>query len=171
MDQSSRRNGSQDICGTRRRLIPFYQNTGNGKRRDYLVTLHIVGVYPIHSATIARTRLRCRRRRRKKAFGRGNARRNLNNTPQLACALWRARMFSRLFRRRASIIASKKLCQGGERSQAGKKRIHLSIRPCRGFSLFTSRCAAVQRRSRRPAKSPCPPEATGTVMGMTARRA
>lgn len=110
-------------------------------------------------------------KKKKKAFGRENARRNLNNTPQLACALWRARMFSRLSRRRASIIASEKLCQGGQRSQAGKKRIHLSIRPCRGFSLFTSRCAAVQRRSRRPAKSPCPPEATGTVMGMTARRA
>lgn len=30
MDQSSRRHGSQDICGTLWRLIPF-KKTGNGK--------------------------------------------------------------------------------------------------------------------------------------------
>lgn len=66
-------------------------------------------------------------KKKKKAFGRENARRNLNNTPQLACALWRARMFSRLFRRRASIIASENCVREGS-ARRGEKT-HPSIHP------------------------------------------
>lgn len=89
-----------------------------------------------------------------------NARRNLNNTPQLACALWRARVFARLFRGQPSIITSGNCVGGGFEGavEAGstnreKTCIHPSAR-AELFSLFTRHCAPVQRRSRRPAKSP-----------------
>lgn len=157
MDQSSRRHGSQDICGTRRRLILFYQNAGNGKSR--IIWSHCISsayiLYTLHNGA---TRLPCHRRRG--SFGRKNARRNLNNTPQLACALWRARVFARLFRGQPSIITSGNCVGGGFEGavEAGstnreKTCIHPSAR-AELFSLFTRHCAPVQRRSRRPAKSP-----------------
>lgn len=90
--------------------------------------------------TIARTRLRCRRRRRKKLLE-GKTR----GAPQLACALWRIRMFSRLFRRRASIIASENCVREGS-ARRGKKT-HLSIHPpVRRFFIINQplRCCSAE---------------------------